>query len=213
MGKKVFGLTLSVLLQAMKQEPPADQKCRDKFLVQSVTITADKEFTGVQQIVSMAWRWSGTYADTRGKWDTVERSAIQEKKIRVSWLPANGDDQPPVAATPVRQSLANGVRRSLPFSALVQTNCHPHRLKLPQTLPLHPTSLRTRTRPSRRALSLSKSPKSSVTSSRRLSKSLSPRPRPQLSPFPPSRPSRPPLWRRMRSSSRNSPRLRRKSLL
>ncbi|KAK5660087.1 hypothetical protein OQA88_13556 [Cercophora sp. LCS_1] len=83
---------VSVLLQAMKQEPPADQKCRDKFLVQSVTITADKEFTNVQQI-----------------WDTVDRSAIVEKKIRVSWLPATGDDHPPVAATPIRQSLANGV--------------------------------------------------------------------------------------------------------
>jgi hypothetical protein len=35
----------------MKQEPPLDAKCRDKFLVQSVTITADKEFTNVAQIV------------------------------------------------------------------------------------------------------------------------------------------------------------------
>ena len=44
-------LTLAVLLQAMKQEPPADAKCRDKFLVQSVIITADKEFSNVTQIV------------------------------------------------------------------------------------------------------------------------------------------------------------------
>jgi hypothetical protein len=35
----------------MKQEPPLDAKCRDKFLVQSVIITADKEFTNVSQIV------------------------------------------------------------------------------------------------------------------------------------------------------------------
>lgn len=33
-----------VLLQAMKVEPPLDAKCRDKFLVQSVEITPDKEF-------------------------------------------------------------------------------------------------------------------------------------------------------------------------
>ena len=33
-----------VLLQAMKDEPPLDAKCRDKFLVQSVEITPDKEF-------------------------------------------------------------------------------------------------------------------------------------------------------------------------
>jgi len=35
----------------MKTEPPADARCRDKFLVQSVTITSDKEFTNVAQIV------------------------------------------------------------------------------------------------------------------------------------------------------------------
>jgi hypothetical protein len=36
-----------VLLQAMKEDPPADAKCKDKFLVQSVGITADKEFNNV----------------------------------------------------------------------------------------------------------------------------------------------------------------------
>ena len=40
-----------VLLQAMKNDPPADHKCRDKFLVQSVAITADREANNVQQIV------------------------------------------------------------------------------------------------------------------------------------------------------------------
>lgn len=43
---------VTVLLQAMKQDPPLDTKCRDKFLVQSVNISGDKEFTSVQQIVS-----------------------------------------------------------------------------------------------------------------------------------------------------------------
>ncbi|KAK3904097.1 PapD-like protein [Staphylotrichum tortipilum] len=82
---------VSVVLQSMKQEPPLDAKCRDKFLVQSVTITADKDFTNVAQI-----------------WDSVEKSAIQEKKIRVLWLPAaqEGPSQP--IATPVRRQLANG---------------------------------------------------------------------------------------------------------
>jgi hypothetical protein len=42
-----------VLLQAMKQEPPLDAKCRDKFLVQSVPLTADKEFTNIGSIVSL----------------------------------------------------------------------------------------------------------------------------------------------------------------
>jgi hypothetical protein len=41
-----------VLLQAMKAEPPADAKCRDKFLVQSVSITPDKEFSSIAAVVS-----------------------------------------------------------------------------------------------------------------------------------------------------------------
>lgn len=41
----------AVLLQAMKQDPPLDIKCRDKFLVQSVAVTADKEFTNIASIV------------------------------------------------------------------------------------------------------------------------------------------------------------------
>lgn len=35
----------------MKQEPPPDAKCRDKFLVQSVAVTPDKEFENVGAIV------------------------------------------------------------------------------------------------------------------------------------------------------------------
>lgn len=35
----------------MKAEPPMDAKCRDKFLVQSVPITADKEFASIANIV------------------------------------------------------------------------------------------------------------------------------------------------------------------
>lgn len=83
---------VSVLLQAMKQEPPAEQRCRDKFLVQSVAITSDKEFTNVGQI-----------------WDSVERSAVQERKIRVVWLPPADEYNNAVAATPDRNGYQNGV--------------------------------------------------------------------------------------------------------
>jgi hypothetical protein len=38
----------------MKEDPPPDTKCRDKFLVQSVLVTADKEFTNVGSLVSEA---------------------------------------------------------------------------------------------------------------------------------------------------------------
>ena len=37
----------------MKEDPPLEAKCRDKFLVQSVAVTADREFSNVASIV----RW------------------------------------------------------------------------------------------------------------------------------------------------------------
>lgn len=40
-----------VLLQAMKDDPPPDAKCRDKFLVQSVAVTADMEANNTASIV------------------------------------------------------------------------------------------------------------------------------------------------------------------
>ncbi|KAK6341237.1 phosphatidylinositol-binding protein scs2 [Orbilia brochopaga] len=76
---------VQVLLQAMREDPPPDFRCRDKFLVQSVLITADQEFTNVASV-----------------WQTVEKISkdqIQEKKIRVNYLPAetpvlqNGESQ------------------------------------------------------------------------------------------------------------------------
>jgi hypothetical protein len=37
----------------MKQDVPADAKCRDKFLVQSAPITPDKEFSSIASVVSL----------------------------------------------------------------------------------------------------------------------------------------------------------------
>ncbi|KAI9751721.1 MAG: Methionine aminopeptidase 2 [Chaenotheca gracillima] len=85
-GKEV---EVQVLLQAMKEDPPPDAKCRDKFLVQSVAVTADKEFSNVAAI-----------------WQHVEmtaKSLIQEKKIRVTFLAADGS-----GLTPAHSSI-NGV--------------------------------------------------------------------------------------------------------
>jgi len=44
---------VQVLLQAMKEDPPVDAKCRDKFLVQSIAISADNEYSNIQQVVRM----------------------------------------------------------------------------------------------------------------------------------------------------------------
>ncbi|MCJ1243528.1 phosphatidylinositol-binding protein scs2 [Trapelia coarctata] len=64
---------IQVLLQAMKEDPPLDARCRDKFLVQSVAISSDQDIYNIAAI-----------------WQNIEKTAktsIQERKIRVSFLP------------------------------------------------------------------------------------------------------------------------------
>ncbi|KAI4681925.1 uncharacterized protein J4E84_007522 [Alternaria hordeiaustralica] len=80
----------------MKEDPPPDAKCRDKFLVQSVLVTADKEFTNVGSL------WSHI--------EQTAKSSIQEKKIRVLFLAP--DDAS--SATPAR---TNGVSRDSMLSS------------------------------------------------------------------------------------------------
>ncbi|GKZ38236.1 phosphatidylinositol-binding protein scs2 [Aspergillus brasiliensis] len=68
-GKNV---EVQVLLQAMKEEPANDAKCKDKFLVQTVAVTRDMEFANVTSIFEKA-----------------SKASLQERKIRVNWLPAD----------------------------------------------------------------------------------------------------------------------------
>ena len=95
---------VQVLLQAMKEQPAPDARCRDKFLVQSVAIapnTAAPDGSNISQI------WSNI--------EQTAKSSIQEKKIKVNFLPADGsgtaaqtngvaggheDDQPPAYSSP-----------------------------------------------------------------------------------------------------------------
>ncbi|KAF4416201.1 vesicle-associated membrane -associated B [Fusarium acutatum] len=85
---------VSVLLQAMKQDPAPDAKCRDKFLVQSAPITADKEFASVANVL-----------------ETTDKAHLVERKIRVNWLAAGETDQAPnrPISTPNKQAIANGI--------------------------------------------------------------------------------------------------------
>lgn len=90
-------LTTAVLLQAMKEDPPLDAKCRDKFLVQSVSVSSDSE------------------ANLPSLWSNIEKTSkgsIQERKIKVNFLPAAGatangvsshDEQPPAYSSPTPQ--------------------------------------------------------------------------------------------------------------
>jgi hypothetical protein len=91
-----------VLLQAMKEDPPLDAKCRDKFLVQSVPMKSD-------DVSNVAAIWSDI--------EKTAKASIQERKIRVNFLPAEGtgsavngvtahtrhDEEPPAYSSPSPQ--------------------------------------------------------------------------------------------------------------
>ncbi|KAL9621079.1 MAG: hypothetical protein Q9160_004464 [Pyrenula sp. 1 TL-2023] len=77
---------VQVLLQAMKEDPPLDTKCRDKFLVQSVPTGNAEESSG-----GFPAMWSSI--------EKTNKSAIQERKIRVNFLPANTSATPNGVAT------------------------------------------------------------------------------------------------------------------
>jgi hypothetical protein len=81
----------------MKDEPPMDAKCKDKFLVLSVVVTADQDFSNIASIVSTSLPTLSSPFFSYGldihnqQWQEVERmnkSSIQERKIRVNYLPA-----------------------------------------------------------------------------------------------------------------------------
>ncbi|KAI0554569.1 PapD-like protein [Xylaria curta] len=83
---------VQVILQAMKQEPPSGTKCRDKFLVQSVAITPEKDFANLASI-----------------WDTIDKSLVQEKKIRVAFLePKSSPAGDAALSTPHKSIAVNG---------------------------------------------------------------------------------------------------------
>ncbi|KAH8825377.1 PapD-like protein [Flagelloscypha sp. PMI_526] len=67
-------VVVSVMLQALKEEPPLGAKCKDKFLIQSTTITPDKDLLGLTEL------WASP--DTEGK--------ISQQKLRVIYQAAEG---------------------------------------------------------------------------------------------------------------------------
>ncbi|EJD50626.1 VAMP-associated protein [Auricularia subglabra TFB-10046 SS5] len=65
-----------VMLLPMKEDPPASTKCKDKFLVQSITINPDKDQLALPEI-----------------WATPEGGQaphVHQQKIKVAWLQAEG---------------------------------------------------------------------------------------------------------------------------
>lgn len=81
----------------MKEDPPPDAKCRDKFLVQSVAISSQVD-TGAANISQI--------------WSNIEqnaKSSIQERKIRVTFLPADGSAPTSTSSPSAAAATTNGV--------------------------------------------------------------------------------------------------------
>jgi len=71
---------VSVVLQPMREDPPPDARCKDKFLVQSVEVPADQN--------TPTWNNMEGSSKSSGQAQTI--TSIQERKIRVHYLPADG---------------------------------------------------------------------------------------------------------------------------
>ncbi|KAJ2017545.1 phosphatidylinositol-binding protein scs2, partial [Coemansia sp. S85] len=114
---------VQVVLQPMKEEPPVDFKCRDKFLVQSIQITPEMESMPMTEL-----------------WAMVEReakSSINEKKLRVRYTsdstPTNGAQQPqPLAGDNAERGATQPQQQK---SAIPQRASHQNRA-LPGPSPL-----------------------------------------------------------------------------
>ncbi|KDQ62304.1 hypothetical protein JAAARDRAFT_121704 [Jaapia argillacea MUCL 33604] len=67
---------VSVMLQAMREEPPLSAKCKDKFLIQSTIISPEKETMNLNDI----WNATGDSEETK----------IHQHKVRVVYLAPEG---------------------------------------------------------------------------------------------------------------------------
>ncbi|KAJ1720938.1 phosphatidylinositol-binding protein scs2 [Coemansia erecta] len=70
---------VQVVLQPMKEDPPVNSKCRDKFLVQSIAITREMDTMTISEIWTMA--------------EGEAKDIINEKKLRVKYLAPESNAQ------------------------------------------------------------------------------------------------------------------------
>jgi hypothetical protein len=85
----------AVILQAFKEEPPLNVKCKHKFLIQSTIVTPEKENMSPHEIVRVIFyghRVQRTSTNVTflqcGSPDVNEGGKMHQQKIRVSYLPA-----------------------------------------------------------------------------------------------------------------------------
>jgi len=98
---------VSVMLQAMKEDPPPNARCKDKFLIQSTVITPEKGTMTLQDI----------WAVPEGADDT---NKVHQQKLKVVYLPPDGqplpeevEQQPAAPSTDTVRPQTNGVHHPL----------------------------------------------------------------------------------------------------
>lgn len=107
----------------MKEDPAPGAKCRDKFLVQSVVVTLDRESLPLAELVC-PFPSSSSIEDANDpgnlkQWATVEKedkassdkpSLIHEQKIRCAYLPAAEDGTNGANGTIHEEEVSSGAR-------------------------------------------------------------------------------------------------------
>ncbi|KAJ1568861.1 phosphatidylinositol-binding protein scs2 [Cladochytrium tenue] len=101
-----------VLLQPMKEDPPADFKCKDKFLIQSVRVPPSRSAAASLDTAALAELW--TFAEHAKRADP---DVVSERKLRCVFLPAGSAASGP-ADTPIP---SDGAAAATPVPAPLPT--------------------------------------------------------------------------------------------
>ncbi|KAJ3017829.1 phosphatidylinositol-binding protein scs2 [Thoreauomyces humboldtii] len=113
-------LDVQVLLQAMKDDPPAGHISKDKFLVQCIAIP-DEEVLGAGDEAGVTQRLAGLWAqaEQRHKAGGAADNSIplMEKKLRCIFLPAEIATSPANSAPSETATLASSTARSISNNA------------------------------------------------------------------------------------------------
>jgi vesicle-associated membrane protein-associated protein A len=116
------------MLQAMKEEPPLNAKCKDKFLIQTMLIPPEKSALPPHDLVRPLLRKLICYlmCILISQWTTPEGeepAKVHSQKVKVNYLPAEGQSLEEEDEVPHRTSMMSGIapddavsrRASLPF--------------------------------------------------------------------------------------------------
>ena len=102
------------MLQAMKEEPPLNAKCKDKFLIQTMLIPEEKATLPLHDLVRLLLRKLTCYL-TRGflpQWNTPEGEEpgkVHSQKVKVNYLPPEGQPLEEEDEFPHRTSMMSGI--------------------------------------------------------------------------------------------------------